>query len=330
MLKRLHWIILLMIALAAFVGCSDDDDPVTPPSKDASFDVMAKAVEDYINGGDCPGVIDATVLKAGLDENPPVNTVIDIRSETHYNAGHIAGAYHSSLATILDDLESGDIPDDKTLVITCYTGQSAGHAKIALEMMGYECKSLKFGMSSWSPDVQGTKWSDAGKCANHCATVETDNNNADLTEHAYPDLSSYASGTVVADRVAEMLTDGFKSVMYTDIQNDLGDYFILNYWGETDYDGSGGRTPGHIPGAYQFTPGQSLARSAMLKNLPTDKQIVVYCWTGQTSSQITAALSMLGYDAVSLGYGANNLFYDELGYGKWSAAAVMDYPLVTK
>jgi len=37
--------------------------------------------------------------------------------------------------------------------------------------------------------------------------------------------------------------------------------------------------------------------------LPQDKKLVVYCYTGQTAGQAVAGLRMLGYDAVSLNGG---------------------------
>ncbi len=57
----------------------------------------------------------------------------------------------------------------------------------------------------------------------------------------------------------------------------------------------------------------------MLQNLPTDKTIVVYCWTGQTSAQVVAYLRMLGYDAVSMYYGMNGCSYQSLTKSKYSA-----------
>jgi len=47
------------------------------------------------------------------------------------------------------------IPSDKDVVVICYTGQTAGQATSALNMLGYETYSLLFGMSSWTsnPDV---------------------------------------------------------------------------------------------------------------------------------------------------------------------------------
>ena len=40
--------------------------------------------------------------------------------------------------------------------------------------------------------------------------------------------------------------------------------------------------------------------------LPKDKKIIVYCYSGQTSSQTTAILRLLGYDAYSMSGGVGN------------------------
>lgn len=323
MLKRWNWLIALTIGLAALAGCSDDSsNPVTPPTPTASaFDVMADAGAAYINDNtQCPGVISAQSLYDHLTEY----TVIDVRGLTDYNNGHIEGAYHSTLATLVTDLAG--IPTGKPYVLACYTGQSAGHAKIAMELLGYQdVYTLGFGMASWNTSLAAS-WTNS--CGDNCATVETTDNNPSLTTHAFPALSGDAK-TVVQTRVQWMLQQGFKGKSYADIQANLGDYFVINYFGPADYSGTGSAgVPGHIPGAFQFTPYQSMGVTQMLKYLPTDKQIIVYCWTGQHSSQITAYLNMLGYDAYSLKFGANNLFYSNLTSNKWGAGAQHDFPLV--
>jgi len=318
MSKRLSWLLILMIALLAFAGCSDDDDPVAPAK--SAFQTMAEAGAAYVNdSADCPGVLSATVL----NDNLALYTVIDIRSESAYLAGHIPGAYRSSLSTLLDDL-ANTIPSDKPYVIACYSGQSAGHAKIAMELMGYtDVKSLLFGMSSWHTTLDS--WT--SKCADSLGTIETDNNNGDLVDNDFPTLTGSAS-TIVAERVAAMLEAGFKGKSYADIDGNLDLYTVINYFGEADYLGTGeSGVPGHIPGAFQFTPYASLGFDQMLKNIPAEKPVIVYCWTGQHSSQITAYLNMLGYEAYSLKNGSNNLFYDSLTAHKWSAAQQNDFEL---
>ena len=294
----------------------------------APFEAVATAAQAYVNSVACPGVISATLVHDNLDDY----TVVDIRSTTDFALGHIPGAIHSSLATLMADLDAGTIPVNKDIVVACYSGQSAGHAKVALEMLvdGVDIYSLKWGMCSWNSATSGS-WNGGTNTGDNLANPSTESENAGLTRHAYPKLADTTTATALEDRVAAMLAGGFQGIGYTEIQNNLDEYFIINYFGEADYLGEGGSgVPGHIPGAYQFTPGVSLSLDEMLKRLPTDKEIVVYCWTGQTSSQITAYLNMLGYTAYSLKFGSNNLFYSDLTAHKWSANEINEFELVTE
>jgi rhodanese-related sulfurtransferase len=59
--------------------------------------------------------------------------------------------------------------------------------------------------------------------------------------------------------------------------------------------------PGHIPGAYNYEPASNpFTTPALLTTLPTNRPVVIYCFTGQTSSYLAGYLRMLGYDAKSL------------------------------
>ena len=326
MTKRWTWMALLLIALAAFWGCSDDDEnnPVNPGT--TAFETMAAAGAEYVNdSADCPGVISAEAL---YNNGPQNYEIIDLRSAQAYATGHIAGAINvPNLGDLLGAVAAAGITTSDQIVVACYTGQSAGHAKIALELMGYEnVQSLGFGMASWN-DQFASSWSN--NTGNELTTPETAGNNGDLTAHDFPVLTE-SNGTVVAARVQAMLDGGFKGIDYsTLVTNGLDNYFIINYFGPDDYAGSGTvGVPGHIPGAYQFTPYASVGIDQLLPNLPTDMPIVVYCWTGQHSSQVTAYLNMLGYDAYSLKFGSNRLFHDQLTAHKWvEASASHQYPV---
>ena len=59
---------------------------------------------------------------------------------------------------------------------------------------------------------------------------------------------------------------------------------------------------GHIPGAINI-PYKAIANPENLAKLPTDKQIVVYCYTGHTGQIATTVLNLLGYDATNLKFG---------------------------
>jgi len=323
MQKRGYWWVLLLAAVLAIAGCSDDDNIATPAAD--VFPTVAASVEAVMNDSAVTvGGISADALATELAADPDAYTIIDIRSLSVYNAGHIPGAYHSSLGSLLTDVGT-TIPTDKTFVVACYTGQSAGHAVVALKLMGYDAKTLLFGMSNWDTGLSAS-WDD--NIDNLLTIAETTNNNGSLVAHAYPVLTGYSASTSVAERVQEMLDNGFQGITYSQMVTDgLDEYFIVNYFGEADYMGTGtAGVPGHIPGSYQFTPYASLDRDSMLDNLPTDKTIVVYCWTGQHSSQITAYLNVMGYDAKSLKFGSNALFHDDLTAHVWNGTT-NTYPL---
>ena len=68
-----------------------------------------------------------------------------------------------------------------------------------------------------------------------------------------------------------------------------------------------------------------------LATLPTDKQIVVYCYTGHTASQVTSLLNALGYDAINLKFGMTSWVLDPvIASGRYDEIKdCKDYPYVT-
>ena len=83
-----------------------------------------------------------------------------------YDNGHIPGAIASSYANILTDAALADNP----IIVVCYTGQSAGHAVMALRLSGYtDAKVLKWGMSGWHSDFD--KWTGSTAQLNHANWV---------------------------------------------------------------------------------------------------------------------------------------------------------------
>ncbi len=311
MLKRLGFILLVFALIWSIGGCSDDDNPVTPP-QGPTYDELVSAGSAYINGT-APGVKAAADVALELD----TYTILDFRSTEAYNLGHIPGALDASLGTLVSMAPTYD--EGKPFLCVCYTGQGAGHAVFALKMLGYEAFSLGWGMSSWNTSLMGP-WQ--GMVGNLATPVQT----------AAPELTEEYDAPVLDDysieaRLDVVLNGGSNFISYSDMVADgLDEYFIINYFTEEQYLGGGG-SPGHLDGAYQFTPKASLGADQLLKYLPNDgTKIVVYCWTGQHGSQVAAYLNMLGYDAYDLLGGSNKLWHDQLTAHKW-ADHTNDFPL---
>jgi rhodanese-related sulfurtransferase len=309
MLKFRIYLLGFVFALFLVTACEKDDEKVVNEAE-----VLAEYLEstdsplmkDYINT-DCPSIIGATELRT-------LNTageayIIDIRAAADYETGHIPNAVNVAAADILSHIESINTGDYTKIAVVCYSGQTAGWATSILRIMGYEnVFSLKWGMSSWHDDF-ANPWKNAIATGNLYASQFTSDATAKAPQGDLPELNTgFDNGQDILEaRVQDLLTEGYgpARVSNADVFANLDDYYIVNYWPADQY-----ADPGHIPGAIQYTPKQTLKLDVDLKTLPTDKPVVVYCYTGQTSSFVTAYLRLLGYDAKSLLFGANAMIYD--------------------
>ncbi|MEA3377033.1 MAG: rhodanese-like domain-containing protein [Chloroflexota bacterium] len=92
--------------------------------------------------------------------------------------------------------------------------------------------------------------------------------------------------TTSAEALYENLTDG----------DETNDPFVVSVRAREHYE------LGHVPGAYNI-PWRKIASDANLAYLPTDREIVVYCYTGHTGQVATTILNVLGYDVTNLKFG---------------------------
>ncbi len=328
-------IVLVLFSSMFIISCSDDDD---------SVEVTINSTQDLVNYLDNKGMGIDDMLTNWIKTAAAVNDVMtdadasndyyimDIRSAALFEKGHIPGAVNSSLATIITDASACG---GKTIAVVCYTGQSACHAVVALRLSGYsDAFSIMWGMSGWHTDINPNGepdpatltdanelrfdyWSAGTAQLNHANWVAAPGNaTVPVTTYALPavTLEGNTDAEIVANR-AYWITQNFHKKTATDVLDNNTNYFINNYWAATDV-----TTYGNIDGAYRINP-------IDLSLLNPDLPIVTYCWTGQTSSMITAYLGALGYDAWSLGNGANAMIYDDLTGHKWDATAIVDLPL---
>ena len=319
MKKKWTMLLVVMFALTSIflTSCSDDDD---------SVEVTINSTADFVEYLDANGKDIGTLLTGFYATAATVNAdldgyyIMDIRTGdkdgndvVDYYDGHIEGAVFSSLGEIVNDATNHGI---KPIIVACYSGQSATHAVMALRLAGYEAQSLLWGMSGWTSTLD--YWTGACDQLNHANWVDS---NAVETTTEYPlPIPGFVGDTdeqIVTNRINAMLEGGFKGVAGVTVLDTPADYYINNYWAATDVG-----TYGNIDTAYRINP-------LLIENLDASKQIVTYCWTGQTSSMITAYLTVIGYDAVSLTNGANSMIYDDLTAHKW-AIPTTDLPLVTK
>lgn len=327
-------LLMLSILFAIFfvTSCSKDEDDPTPMPQINESEVLASYLEstsspakkDYVNT-DMPSIMGATEVKT-LNETGQVY-IMDIRSAADFALGHIHNAHNVALADILTHIKSVNLTPYTKVAIVCYTGQTAGFAASILRLMGYDkVFSMKWGMCAWHADF-AAKWNTAVASGNAYASQFTATATVKGAAGSLPVLTTgkTTGQEILEARVAAVLTEGFTPATVSNkaVFDNLAGYYIVNYWPAAQY-----ADPGHIPGAMQYTPKESIKLAVDLKTLPASKPIAVYCYTGQTSAFLTAYLRLLGYDAKSLLYGGNGMIYDMMvakSMTVWSPTQIMGY-----
>lgn len=279
-LFRLLLVVMTMVLVVAPVMASASETP--------TYQVAYDYFKDFPSD---KNVIAAKDLFAMMDNGDDM-FILDIRRAEDYSTSHVIGAVNLSFfdMSIADNLEA--LPDDRPIMVYCYTGQTASQVTALLNMAGKMAKNVQSGFNNAISKEEGNE--------KYLETTE----NA-LPEGSYPvdaamkdALNEYFAAKMTLDGTPlanfNMAPDTVKEI----VDNKDDNYYILSIRQAADYEA------GHIAGAANIPYGQGMEEA--LAQLPTDKVIVVYCYSGQTSSQTTAVLRMMGFDAYSMSGGMGN------------------------
>lgn len=315
MKKLTFTFIIILVASLFMMGCKDDTVTPPPPVPINEFNVLTEYLEgtggDYLNTA-APVLIDAIDVYNGLDSVGTAQTIVDIRAAVDFTAKRIKWTKNTTLANLRKYVDSLNALTAKPakIVLVCYSGQTSQYGASLMRLLGHtNVTSMKYGMSAWDSSLAHNYW--WTKRSNARAGQFVTDSVAKAALGAIPTLNTgkTTGRDILIARVDTLLKRGFTEATITEATafgNPSG-YYIMNYWTMADY-----TTLGHIPGARQYTPKVDLKLATHLKTLPIDKPVVVYCWTGQTSSSVASVLRVMGYDARSLLYGANSMIYDVL------------------
>jgi rhodanese-related sulfurtransferase len=154
----------------------------------------------------------------------------------------------------------------------------------------------------------------------------------EVTVTSYTPRTTTVTTTIPVSEIVDVYLSSGKTPnisaeeLYQNINDNdsTNNFYVLDVRSYSDY------TKGHIPGAVNI-PWREVAKVDNMAKLPKDRQIVVYCYTGHTGSQITALLNVMGYDAVNLKFGMTSWTMDEtVAPGRFNNSVdCKGYPIVT-
>ena len=156
--KKIIIACFVFLILLSMAGCIEKDAGVTELSEAEIQEILSE-----VTGGEQTlrsaglryfselssenkNLIDHKLLNELISAQGDNVYILDIRKEKDFKNGHIEGANNCWWFDVGKDIDK--LPKDKRIVVTCYTGQSAGQGVGVLKMMGYDAVSLIGGMNN--------------------------------------------------------------------------------------------------------------------------------------------------------------------------------------
>jgi rhodanese-related sulfurtransferase len=310
-----------LLILFSAVGSAAGQEPT------GNFAVVQAAADKYLSSGKSP-VIAADALWENMNDGDASNDpfILSVRKPEDYAKGHIPGAVNILWKDVAKPENLAKLPNDRQIVVYCYTGHTGQIATTVLNLLGYDAVNLKYGMMGWTKDDAVLATPRFGPTTDQRDyRVEQEAHQA-MQTYAYPALDLGVEGdfeivraaaerwittadapVMAADAVWENLSDG----------DDANNPFILSVRKPEDY------AKGHLPGAVNI-PWTQVAKPENLAKLPLDKKIVAYCYTGHTGQVATTVLGVLGYDVSNLKYGMMGWTLDDAVVAQTRFAADTD------
>ena len=333
-MKTIKYILFSFVGLLLMSSCTQSykpgediktvkEDTINVPEIEALLRFINNS-GDYINSKESPSLVSAEDVFDNLGNY----YIIDIRLHSEYVDGHINGAVNLRTPNIINHLDRKVAPSVyEKLVVVCHSGQSSAYVTGVLRLLGYSnVYSMKYGMSAWNKSLD--KWSKKIS-SNYTSQLETKTN---LVEgmHAYPVLKTgkHCGAEILEARARTLLNTPFLKLKISAdrVFKNPDEFYIINFWPKERYD------IGHIPGSYQYTPHKDINPNTLLNTIPSDKKILVYDYTGQTSAFVMAYLRLLGYNAFTLPFGANSFMHNTLKLRNWNAfiaaSKLNEFPLI--
>ncbi len=343
---------LIFIFLAQFsvlfYGCLTDNE-VTPPSFtfNDSAELLYHLEEsgNYINSDQMPSLINVDMIYA----NTSHYLLLDIRPAEEFSAGHINEAINVQHSDLIGFLDSAGASSFDKVVLISRNGQSSAFYTCLLRLYGLNnVYSMSYGMAAWN-SVFSEEWLQARQ----------QNDSFFVFYSAFPSPKSNVTplpavelqGTSISEKAKNRIRDVSKSdyednvtlsegtctIDYIKFIHNLRRYYSICYgYPELYKDFIAGIA--HPAGTVLYDPppnGSELRSTSALQFIPSDSTIVIYSTDGQLSAFAVAYLRVLGYNAKSLLFGANSMFYNSLLYSQnlrdeaFTESKIRDYPYVS-
>ncbi len=273
--------VMLVSLLTACTQPAVTPDPDPTPALVAA-EVLTEAAQELLNNLPSGNhIMPADQALSLMEQNPDAIFWVDMRTADVYSAGHIPGAVNIPYAQTAEYLDV--LPTNKQIIFQCYSGQTSAQVTALAQMLGFNAVSFAGGMNfGWTPLGLGED------------TLETTENPLPAAQTPELDEREQIIWDAVVDYFQNTSLVTSPADLHALLQENPDAIMVLDTRSEADF------ANGHIEGAVNI-PFKQLGSS--FDQLPTNRQIYVTCYSGQTAGISIAALRVAGFNALSLSRG---------------------------
>ncbi|RKY94968.1 MAG: hypothetical protein DRQ01_01030 [Ignavibacteriae bacterium] len=319
---KISTIVLFVIVLHSCI-----DDNISPSltgelNSTAELLVYFESIGDFANSEFAPALIDADEVYVKKNNY----LIIDVRENSDFALGHIEGSVNVVSDSLYKYMENLDYAIYEKIILVSKNGHASAYYTCLLRLSGFNnVYTLNFGMASWHVDF-AEEWFNALEDLDDFTDEQFPKN--DFTN--LPMLNFSNPSTSIEEKARErillLLDTAFKNPEVYRNSFILFENDLLVCYGTSMLYSSKLYGIGHKVGTMHYisSPLYELRSVNYLQTLPPDKPILIYSFNGQLSACITAYLRTLGYDAITLQFGANQIFYNNMFVNPELAAYAFD------
>lgn len=135
------------------------------PVLNTGFETGSEILDARVSEVLAAGFSEAAITADKVISNPEDYYIVNYWPKNHYDLGHIPGAIqYTPNEDLMTTTFLNTLPADRTVVIYCYTGQTSAFMAAYLKVLGYDAKSLKFGVNgmatNWAAEHELPHWSE--------------------------------------------------------------------------------------------------------------------------------------------------------------------------
>jgi len=133
--------------------------PVLETGFETGEEILDARIAEVLSAGFSEAAVTAETVFGALDNY----YIVNYWGADHYALGHIPGAIQYTPNVDLLSAEAlKTLPTDKPIAVYCYTGQTSAYMAAYLKVLGYDAKSIKFGVNGmatdWATTNELTHW----------------------------------------------------------------------------------------------------------------------------------------------------------------------------